>query len=122
MRTNDIKKAAEDHLEEYDEVMIDNLLEMIKDELGSKSLLYLISADEFAGNNIEDIDSEMFTRIMDEAKATEEDREIFMGCLESFDVQDADEWAMGEAWSDLESYEDAKYEAMKDARFEGEVL
>ena len=64
----------------------------MKSELGSNSVLFAVAREEFTGLDLEDITEEMFFEIINEAKATEEDSEIFLSCLQHFDIYGIDEW------------------------------
>ena len=74
------------------EETIEDLIKMMRSELGSKSILFAIADEEFIGKDLHDITEEMFYEILYEANATEEDAEIFLGCLQSFDIYDVQDW------------------------------
>jgi hypothetical protein len=74
------------------EETIRDLIKMMRSELGSKSILFAIADEEFIGKEINDITEEIFYEILQEAKPTEEDSEIFLGWLQSFDIYDVQEW------------------------------
>ena len=74
------------------EETIQDIVKMMRSELGSKSILFAIACEEFVGKELTDITEEMFFEILNEAKATEEDSEIFLSCLQSFDIYDVQEW------------------------------
>jgi len=74
------------------EETIQDIVKMMRSELGSKSILFAIACEEFTGKELTDITEEMFFEILYEANATEEDSEIFLSCLQSFDIHDVQEW------------------------------
>ena len=92
------------------EETIQDLIKMMKSELGSKSILFAIAEEEFLGKEINEITEEMFYEILDEAKPTEEDSEIFLVCLQSFDIYDVQEWEVEpDDFSISSDYQESKH-------------
>lgn len=87
MRTRDIKARAEEYEEQYDEAMIDDLKDAINDYLDG------LSADSVSPDTIYEI--------------VEEWNNI---------LPDVWDWCHDQVQSDIDSYEDAKYEQMRDER------
>ena len=80
-----------------EESNIEDLLDLIKSELGTNSLLFNIAIDELRDKRLEDINSDLFFEILDGANPSIKDSEIFLSCFQSFsEILDVEEWVLEE--------------------------
>ena len=127
-----VARVADSKLDEYDEAMLDELIELVRDTLKGEDMGNIDDVVKdvrfyLEGEEMDNIDEDQWVDILKSDKSnksnksnksdrfpSQEQTDLWLGIIQSFSPSDRDEWARAEAESEYEAYADAKYQEWKE--------